>query len=187
MDEQSEFIVRRWWQSMFLSPLELKEKGIVPAPSVFKARLKRCDSAQAVMLTEGFRALWLSLPDEVTESTDDNAIEAWANIAAALVFVKKDVPHSLATASGRKGDGDKSLVSELRFAQVQNAKTPEDFLRRVRRTLQQVKGEVSVVNLAKDIHQWFAEHHRLRPRTAGKPVTLRWAMDYYRAASGKTK
>lgn len=187
MDEESKRKVLRWWQSMNLSPAELKEKGLAPAPTVFKARLKRCESAEAVMLTEGFRALWLSLPEEVTESGNDKVIETWATIAAVLVYVKHDSTLNLASVAGRKGDNDKSVVSELRFSQLQNAKTPQDFLRRVRRTLQQVKGEVSVTALASDIHQWFMEHNKLRPRKAGKSIGIRWAMDYYRAASNKNK
>ena len=114
-------------------------------------------------------------------------IECWATISAVLVHVKKDMKVSVAQAAGKKGDGDKSVVSELRFAQLQNAKTPEDFLRRMRRIVQQLKGEVSVLTLADDIQQWFSEHHELRPRAADKRITVKWAMDYYRAASVKTK
>lgn len=187
MDDELKRKVLRWWQSMNLSPAELKEKGIAPAPTVFKARLKRCDSAEAVMLTEGFRALWLSLPEEVVESSNDKTIEIWATIAAVLVYVKQNSNLNLASAAGHKGDNDKSVVSELRFSQLQNAKTSQDFLRRMRRILQQVKGEVSVTALANDVHQWFMEHYRFGPRKAGKSIGIRWAMDYYRAASNKNK
>ncbi len=187
MDSQSKKIVLRWWQSMNLSAGGLKEKGIQPAPSAHKARLKRCESADAVMLSEGFRALWLGLGDEITETNSAENIECWASIAAVLVHIKTDNNLKLAQAAGRKTEGDKSTVSELRFSQLQNARTPEDLLRRMRRIVQQLKGEVSVIHLAEDIHQWFVEYRQFRPRKADKRVSVQWAMDYYRAASAKNK
>lgn len=191
MMDDSIIKVLRWWQSMFLAADELKEKGIIPASTAYKANLRRCESADAVMLTEGFRALWLSLDDNVTtnEYAKVNAqnIECWATIAAILVHVKEDREINLAKAAGTKGDGDKSIVSELRFSQLQNAKTPEDFLRRMRRIVQQLKGKVSVAALADDVHRWFSEHYQLKPRAADKRISVKWAMEYYRAASMKTK
>jgi CRISPR system Cascade subunit CasB len=187
VDDHSKKIVLRWWQGMNLPADQLRAKGIVPAPTAHKAQLKRCESADAAMLTEGFRSLWLSLDDDITVSGNAGVIECWATIAAVLVHVKNDTKVKLAQAAGAKGDGDKSIVSELRFSQLQNAKTPEDFLRRVRRIVQQIKGEVAVVGLAHDIQLWFAEHGQLRPRKADKRISVQWAMDYYRAASGKNK
>jgi CRISPR system Cascade subunit CasB len=194
MDEHAKRVLLRWWQSMMLSSSQLndKDKGISPAPTAHKAQLKRCKSADAVMLTEGFRALWIKLNDDATKSAgtvkaQSQAIECWAAIAAVLVHVKKDSSYKLAFAAGKKGEGDKSVVSELRFSQLQNAKTPEDFLRRLRRIVQQLKGEVTVVNLAENISQWFAEYYQFIPRKADKRISVQWAMDYYRAASGKAK
>jgi len=187
MDKHSSPVVLRWWQSMMLSPAELKALHIQPAPTSHKAQLRRCESAESAMLTEGFRALWLSLDDEITSSKKQSVIECWATIAAVLVHVKKESPKKLAEAAGSKGDSDKSVVSELRFAQLQSAKTPLEFLRRIRRIVQQVKGEVAVDKLAQDIQQWFSEHDQFYPRKADKRISVQWAMDYYRAAAGKTK
>ncbi|MFQ3191523.1 MAG: CRISPR system Cascade subunit CasB [Paraglaciecola sp.] len=180
-----ELITLRWWQAMFLPTAQLKEKGLQAAPTLYKAQLKRCDSINAIMLTEGFRALWLSLPQKIIDSTKTNEIECWATLVGALVYVKSDSKRKFAQVAGSKGEGDKSLVSELRFAQLQDAKTPDEFLRRLRRILQQVKNEVSVTALAKDIQQWFYEYHTLRPERAEKRISVQWAMDYYRAASAK--
>jgi CRISPR system Cascade subunit CasB len=190
MDDHSKKVVLRWWQSMMIAPAQLKDKGVVPAPSAYKAQIRRCGAADAAMLTEGFRALWANLSDETTKvdtshKVQSQAIECWATIAAVLVYVKSDSKSKLAVAAGKKGDNDKSVVSELRFSQLQNAKTPEDFLRRLRRIVQQIKGEVAVVNLAENIHQWFSEYYQFVPRKADKRITVQWAMDYYRAASGK--
>lgn len=187
MDEHMKKVVLRWWQSMFLPPSELLTKHLQAAPTAHKAQLKRCESADAAMMTEGFRSLWLQLPDEVINNDASQHIECWATIAAILVHVKKDVDSNIATQAGKKGNGDNSLVSELRFAQLQNAKTPEDFARRMRRIVQQIKGEVSVLSLANDIQQWFVEHYQFRRRSVKNRISIRWAMDYYRAASSKIK
>jgi len=187
MEDSAQKTVLRWWQSMVMSPAQLNDLNIIPAPSAHKAQLRRCESADAVMLTEGFRALWLRLDDNITASANSNAIECWATIASALVYVNENGKDNLASVAGRPEGGDKSQVSEMRFAKLQGAKTPDDFLRRLRRIIQQVKGEVSVVKLAADIQQWFFEHNSIKPRNADKRISVQWAMDYYRSASTAVK
>lgn len=183
MDNKAEIAILRWWQSMFSPAEQLREKGIIPAPTAHKAQLKRADGLDAVMLTEGFRTLWLSLPEEVITAGNPQKIECFAVIAAALVQVKNTVSEKLATVAGKKSEGDKSVVSEMRFSQLLNAKTPDEFSRRLRRILQQVKGEVAVVALAKDIEVWFFEYYGFRPNQPSKRISVQWAMDYYRAAA----
>lgn len=183
MDNTIEIAILRWWQSMFLSNEQLREKGITPAPTAHKAKLKRCDNIDSVMLSDGFRALWLSLPENFIATASPEKIECFAAIVAALVQVKNNSKEKLATIAGKKSEGEKSVVSELRFSQLQNAKSPDDFVRRLRRILQQVKGEVAVTALAKDIERWFAEHYGTRPNQPSKRVSVQWAMDYYRAAA----
>lgn len=185
MDEPLQKTVERWWQSMALQSDQLRDKGIAPAPSGCRARLKRCDSAEAAMLTEGFRRLWLQLGDDITQSTNEKHIQCWATIAAVLVHVKHNGTMNLARAAGRKSDGDKSVVSEMRFAQLQTANSPDDFLRRLRRMVQQVKGDINVKSLAQDIYQWFNEHYQFHPRKGDKRIAVRWAMDYFQAAGQK--
>ncbi|OCA54997.1 type I-E CRISPR-associated protein Cse2/CasB [Photorhabdus namnaonensis] len=186
MDNKIEIILLDWWQSMFLSPKQLKEKGIIPAPVTYKAQLKRCENVEMAMLTEGFRDLWFSLPDEISLSESPVKLEYWATMAAALVYVKNNSGITLAAAAGKKGGGNKPVVSELRFSQLQNAKTPNELLRRLRQILQKIKGNISVLALARDIEAWFAEYGQLQPCKADKRIKVKWVMDYYRAASGKS-
>ncbi|EMB6140781.1 hypothetical protein OUM58_003518, partial [Proteus mirabilis] len=82
--------VLRWWESLFLSPNELSKKGILPAPNRYKSELKRCDSITAIMLTEGFRALWLSFPVDLINNATTEDIERWAIIVAILVYITQD-------------------------------------------------------------------------------------------------
>lgn len=186
MEHKSRQTALRWWQGMNLPPKELKDKHISPAPTSYRAQLRRCESVDSAMFTEGFRALWLKLSDEITEGDyADQQMETWAVISALLVHVRKDTKQKFAFQAGRKTDGDKSVVSELRFSQLQNSKTPDEFLRRMRRILKQINGEVSVEELSNDIEQWFFEHNQFRPRKAEKRISVRWAMDYYRAAASK--
>jgi CRISPR system Cascade subunit CasB len=186
MDQKSRKTLLRWWQGMNLPPAELIGKHIPPAPTSHRAQLRRCESVDGAMFTEGFRALWLKLGDEITAGDYvDQKMETWATISALLVHVRKDTKQKFAFQAGRKTDGDKSVVSELRFSQLQNSKTPDEFLRRMRRILKQINGEVSVEELGNDIEQWFFEHNQFRPRKAEKRISVRWAMDYYRAATLK--
>ena len=175
----------RWWKSMMLSEAELKKEKIRPAPSGHKAQLKRCSSVDAAMLTEGFRNLWLSLPEEITTHARASDMECWATLAAALVHVKKVSGFNLATAAGKKNDSGKSVVSEMRFAQLRSANTADEFLQRLRRILKQVKETTQVIALGVDIEQWFREKYDPTPRKADKRISVRWAMEYYRAAAGK--
>lgn len=181
------FELHRWWKSMSLSPDELKAENIRPAPTVFRAELKRAASPEAVLLTSGFRALWLSLPEDLR---DENARPwtplAWATVAGVLSLVRTDQQGRFAAALGQiDTDTDKSKVSELRFAQLQGAKTPEDFYRRLCRIVRQLKGKVPVLPLARDILAWYDEHNRKLPLRADKRLSVTWAMDYYRAAEAK--
>ncbi len=173
----------RWWESMFLSLSALQEKDIIPAPTLYKAELKRCQDIDAVVLTEGFRALWFSLPEDMTAKHKQENMVLWAMIAMTLVYVKTDTTANLATAAGTKTDNDKPIVSPHRFAQLQSARTPEELVTRLRRILQQLKGQVSVLSLARDIEQWLKEHHQPKSRRANKRLIVQWAMDYHKAAN----
>jgi CRISPR system Cascade subunit CasB len=174
----------RWWKSMYVTASELKKEGIQAAPTAWKAELKRAESIDAVLLTQGFRALWFSLSNEITEGHERQVGQnmlCWAAVAGALVTVSKNHAESFAKLAGKKGEGDKPIVSEMRFAQLQQSQTPEEFLRRIRRMLRQLHGEVSVTQLAKDTCYWYQELTSNYPKHADKRVAVRWAMDYYQA------
>ncbi len=176
-----------WWQTMVLPPNELEAMGRKPAPTVYRAELKRAESPEAVLLTQGFRALWLSLPGSVRDKKSPWMPLAWATIAASLSHVRhwpdENPNQSFANSLGRiDPNTDKPRVSELRFQQLQSASSPEDFFRRLRRLLKLMGGRSNPLSLASDTLSWFAEHHQLSPRKADKRIALRWAMDYYQVA-----
>ena len=187
MDNASIKAAMNWWRSISLPLDQLKAKNLSPAPSAYKATIKRCDSLDGIMLTEGFRSLWLSLPDDVINDGGKN-LERWALIAGVLVYVKDGKSEGIAKSAGTKKEGsEKSIVSEMRFSQLQSAKAAEDFYRRLRRILQQVDGKVSPESLIKDIDNWFCEQDDVYPRKPENRLAVQWAMDYYRAVAQKSK
>lgn len=180
--------LRRWWQRLTLTPQELKVlTPQSPLPRGVRAVLRRCDSADAAMLTQGFRELWAILP-ETTKQTDyrDEQLQVWsciALVAAELRKEEKGVP--LAKRLGQHKDNtDKPLMSELRFQQLLTCRTPEEFIQRLRRALALAGKEgVSVVLLASVIALWWREH---RGRLSAKPTQrlgFVLAKDYFTATS----
>ena len=105
----------------------------------------------------------------------------WAAVAGALVSISENHGESFAKLAGKRVEGDKPIVSEMRFAQLQQSQTPEEFLRRIRRILKQLKGKASVVQLAKDTCYWNQELTSHYPKHADKRIAVRWAMEYYQA------
>ncbi|HEJ9659853.1 TPA: type I-E CRISPR-associated protein Cse2/CasB [Proteus mirabilis] len=171
-----------WWESLFLSPDELRKKGIMPAPSRYKAELKRCESITAIMLTEGFRSLWLSFPIELIKQAKSEDIERWATIVATLVYITQNSDKHFATVAGEKDESKKSIISESRFLQLQSSRTYDEFIRRLRRILIQIKGKSSVLSMSKDVEKWVLEKQRIRSVKTNKQVIVEWAMKYYQAA-----
>lgn len=180
--------IQRWWLSIFGDKEELKKQHILPAPTAYKAQLKRCATTESVMLTEGFRALWLSLPDDYLEKASAQHLESMAVIAGVLVYITENGRWRLASAAGRTVN-DKKLVNEQRFHQLVNSRNANELLRRLRRVVQQLKnvksenlkGGLSVVDLARDIGRWFDEKNQVRPRSSSQKLAVRWAMDYFQA------
>lgn len=180
--------LRRWWQRLTLPPHELarltKQR---PLPPGVRATLRRCDSAEAAMLSQGFRELWAALP-EATKQTNYRAekLQVWscvALIAAELRDEKSDI--SLATRLGQQKDlTGKALMSELRFQQLLSCQTPEEFIQRLRRALALAnKKDISVVLLASVISLWWREHGG---RLSAKPTQrlgFVLANDYFDATS----
>ena len=56
LSNTEEKVLRGWWQSLVLSEAELKEKHLLSAPSGHKAKLKRAESVDAVLMQEAFRS-----------------------------------------------------------------------------------------------------------------------------------
>ena len=165
-----------WWQQMHLPASGVKG---IKAPSRYRAELRRCNTADAAMLTEGFRALWLALPESVRLQRP-YSIEAWATVAAVLAHVTDAQSCSFGASLGQwDSKTDKAVVSELRLQQLQGARSSQDFYRRLHRLVKQLGGKANPKVLTQDILDWFDEHYSQQPRRADKRVAVRWALDYF--------
>lgn len=165
-----------WWQQMVLPAEQLKG---IKAPSRYRAQLRRCNSADAAMLTEGFRVLWLALPESVRQHRA-YSIEAWATIAVVLAHITEAQSCSFGSSLGQwDSKTDKAVVSELRLQQLQGSRSSQDFFRRLHRLVKQLGGKANPKMLTQDILDWFDEHYSQQPRQADKRVAVRWALDYF--------
>ncbi|MBD1581972.1 type I-E CRISPR-associated protein Cse2/CasB [Pseudoalteromonas sp. S16_S37] len=177
----------RWWIAMSDDEVTQAELNIRPAPTVFRAQLKRAARLDDVYLTQGFSALWQALPSEIHANRKPWLMPCFAVIAKSLSLVRSHHEHgSFARDLGHLEEGtDKPVVSELRFQNLQAAKNEQEFVTQLSRLLAQLKHKTNILSLADDIACWFEEHYHQAPRRADKRIAVRWAMDYYKDAASK--
>ena len=145
-----------------------------------RARLRRAESPDDVLLTEPFFNFLHRMPERWAEQKN---LPVSALIAAVVAHVKKnDGKKSFAAqlASPKTGT-DRERMSEQRFQQLQKSRTPDEFFRRLIRAVKLAEGQVNIVSLADSIWHWMNEY---RYGTELKPfdrLAVRWANDYYGA------
>lgn len=161
-----------------------------------RARLRRAESPEDILLTEAFAHFLQHMPDSDTWRKN---LATSACIAGALSQVKADrqansrIHHKkgsddakrmasfaeqLATPLEGKG---KAPISELRFQQLQKSTRPEDFYRRIIRAIQLLKGQVNIISLAHDIFHWHKEFSHSASHIPANRLAVRWATDYFTA------
>lgn len=181
--------VRLWWQRLTLLLDELKKKDLPPPWSKgVRAVLRRCDSPEAVLLTEGFRHLWALLEQRSPAPDYPRDVYSWACVAMVLAELRDEAPGvTLASELGKqKRDTEKPRMSALRFQQLMECRSLDELVQRLRRALALIdrKG-VSVVHLAADILQWSRENRsHVKPRKPTQSIVFQWANDYFRQVAG---
>ncbi len=148
-----------------------------------RARLRRAESADDVLLSEPFFNFLRQMPDSWALVHN---LPVAAMIAAVLTHVKdglakrdpgqKSFAGQLAVL---KSGSDKARMSELRFQQLQKSRTPDEFFRRLIRAVKLVDGQVNTLSLADSIRRWMNEY---RYGISLKPLdrlAVCWANDYY--------
>lgn len=179
--------VRRWWQRLALSPVELKQLTPQPGlPRGVRAALRRCDTLDATLLTQAFRELWHLLPSATVESPFvETQLEKWSSIALVLAELRAEAPgKALAARLGQQASTGKPIMSELRFQQILTCRTPDELVQRLRRALALAgRSEMSAVRLADVVALWWREY---RGELSARP-THRFgfivANDYFGAAA----
>lgn len=183
--------LRQWWQRLTLPPNELekltKQRSL---PRGVRAVLRRCDSAETAMLTQGFRELWTSLPESTKQKKyREEQLQVWSCIALITAELREERREtSLATRLGdRKDKGGKPLMSELRFQQLISCRTPEEFIQRLRRALALAdKKGVSVVLLASVISLWWREYRGTLSVNPSNRFSFVLAKDYFQTTENSS-
>lgn len=144
-----------------------------------RARLRRAECAEDVLLTDAFFHFLQQMPDSWKAQ---KPILSSAAVAGALSHVKIDNQHaSFATLLAKPIKGDKPAMSELRFQQLQKSSTTQDFYRRVLRAVHLLGGSANIASLANDIVHWHQEFEHHIDREPAKRLAVRWATDYFTA------
>lgn len=143
-----------------------------------RARLRRVEQSDDVLLTEPFFLFLKNMPGEWAKKEN---MQISALVAASLSHVKED--HQGKTFAAQlatpKEGSDKPRVSELRFQQLQKSRDPDEFYRRLLRVIRLVESKVNICSLADDIWHWMKEYRFGRDRDPKKRLAVRWAVDYY--------
>ena len=144
-----------------------------------RARLRRAECAEDVLLTDAFFRFLNQMPDSWREK---KPILNCAAVAGLLSHIKSDNSGaSFATLLARPSKGDKPAMSELRFQQLQKSTTTHDFYRRVIRAIHLLGGSANVASLGNDILHWHQEFEHQADREPANRLAVRWATDYFTA------
>jgi len=148
-----------------------------------RARLRRAECAEDVLLTDAFFHFLKQMPERWCEK---NRVLSSASIAGLLSHIKTDHPNaSFATLLARPSKGDKPAMSELRFQQLQKSATTNDFYRRVLRAINLLGGCVNIASLGNDIIHWHQEFEHHIDKEPANRLAVRWATDYFTALANK--
>lgn len=164
-DAESREKLCSWWES-------LKEnRGD-------RARLRRAERPDDVLLTEPFFRFLQQMPEEWSVSKE---LLPSAIVAASLSHVKeRQDGETFATQLALpKQGGERARMSELRFQQLQKSRDPEEFFKRLLRAINLAEKRVNIISLAESIRHWMNEYCYGADREPQKRLTIRWASDYY--------
>jgi CRISPR system Cascade subunit CasB len=165
-----------------------------------RARLRRADSIEDILLTDAF-LYFLTYMQDIAEWSDKTPqrLLTLACIAGVLSHVKEDklspsridytkktadTPAKMASFAEQiatpLADKSKAPLSELRFQQLQKSPTLDDFYVRLIRAVHILNDQVNIVSLAEDIIDWHKEFNHIKNfRNPQNRLAVRWASDYY--------
>jgi CRISPR system Cascade subunit CasB len=145
-----------------------------------RARLRRAERPDDVLLTEAFFHFLQQMPEEWAKP---ELLLTSAMVAAALSHVKelRDGETFATQLALPKRGATKARMSELRFQQLQKSRDPEEFFRRLLRAIHLVESRVNILSLAESTLHWMNEYRYGADRVPQKRIAVRWATDYYTA------
>lgn len=144
---------RHWWTTT-LSPLTGPGRAS-------RAELRRCETVADAVAVEATHELHAALGGGLKHQADRLAL-----IAISLANIREDDPLS---AAARFGQGERPVLSALRFQALIRTEDPAELMKGLRRALAQIGYRANVASLARDLMYW------------GDDVRNRWCFDYYGA------
>ncbi len=149
-----------------------------------RARLRRVESPDDVLLTSAFLHFLAKMPDEWSLPEQ---LPASALVAAIVAQVKENVasPCFAEQLATPKEGSEKPRMSELRFQQLQKSHDPTEFYRRLLRAVRILDSNVNILSIVDDILHWMHEYRKGVDRNPQKRLAFCWAADYYRALPKK--
>jgi len=146
-----------------------------------RARLRRAERPDDVVLTEPFFSFLRQMPGAWAQPEN---LPTSAIVAAALAHVEKHREGKFAKQlASPKKIGDRAVMSELRFQQLQKSRDPEEFFRRLLRAIHMLDKSVNIYSLAESILLWMNEYRFGVDREPNKRLAFIWAQDYYTVGS----
>lgn len=131
-----------------------------------RAMLRRCATLDDIVLSPAYQRFYRYMlacgwPDDAGNGQKDKL----AAIAALASWVEIDTDTNLPYQMSEL-DGDRLLVSELRFRALLKLDSTEDVFVSLRRALPMIGRKTSIIQLANDVFQW------------GDSTKKRWAYNY---------
>lgn len=172
--------LRDWWQA--LDPdKDTPGKGFHVGRKD-RAELRRAESLAVVRLHPAFVQLAARLEACAKHEWQRQNATVFALLAGLLPQVKEPSQDGRRWAYwAGQTEGERPVLSTLRFEQIQRCETEDELFQLLRRTLSILGHRLDIVQLAEDLLAWVAEHRlhfSVDPRYA---IRARWADDYYRA------
>ncbi|BAO44424.1 type I-E CRISPR-associated protein Cse2/CasB [Thiolapillus brandeum] len=144
-----------------------------------RARLRRCDSRDEIMLQPAYYRLCRQ------GALRKQPPEALALVAGILAWVENRDERPTARLLGNPRDpgGDTPVFSELRFQRLLASNTPEDLFQNLRRAVMQLNKTADPVQLADETLHWQAQRQWPDSYTGVHQWQYRLARAYYEPQS----
>jgi len=137
-----------------------------------RARLRRCETLDEILLQPAFYRLCLALP-----RFREHDLEGLAIAAGLLAVIKTPVNTSLPKMLGE--GGDKPAFRPLRFQRLLAADSPGDFFKAMRRAIIQIDGKANPVELTDEVLHWYRQQRHPEWYRGARQWQYRYAKPYY--------
>ena len=137
-----------------------------------RARLRRCETLDEILLQPAFYRLCLALP-----RLREHDLEGLAIAAGLLAVIKTPVNTSLPKMLGE--GGDKPAFSPLRFQRLLATDSPGDFFKAMRRAIIQIDGKANPVELTDEVLHWYRQQRQPEWYRGARQWQYRYAKPYY--------